>query len=181
MRTQLQHACGQACPTAAILPLPLAEKKAARMGLAVVNLKTCLPLAGREPCQLCVDECTAAGYNAIEFIRVHTRADDAGKPIEGTGFLAPQVLADKCVGCGLCQTHCYSINVKTKKLLDRSAIIVEAGPGKEDRLMSGSYLALRRAAKQGPSSAANSFLTNAPRSFLPEFLYSPSQPPGPRP
>lgn len=175
------NACGQACPTGAIRPLPLAEKKAARMGLAVVNPKTCLPLAGREPCQLCVDECTAAGYNAIEFIRVHTQSDDSGQPIEGTGFLAPQVQAGKCVGCGLCQTHCYSINVKTKKLIARSAIIVEAGAGKEDRMMRGSYLALRSPTQQRPSAAANSSSTNAPRSFLPEFLNSPPPPPGPRP
>ena len=51
-------------------PLPLAEKRVARIGLAEVNRRTCLPLAGREACQLCVDECQAAGYDALEFIRV---------------------------------------------------------------------------------------------------------------
>jgi len=53
------------------------------------------------------------------------------------------VLADKCVGCGLCQTRCYAINVAEKKLLAESAIVIEAGDGKEDRLLTGSYLALR--------------------------------------
>jgi polyferredoxin len=137
------NACGQVCPTGAIRALPLEEKKAARMGLAIVNEKTCLPFAGREACQLCVDECVAAGYHAIEFINVGTKADAEGNPIEGTGLLAPVVLADKCVGCGLCQTRCRAINVAEKALLDESAIIIQAGRGRDDRLMTGSYIQLR--------------------------------------
>ena len=113
------------------------------MGLAILNETTCLPIAGKEACQLCVDECTAAGYNAIEFAQMHTQVDDEGQPIEGTGFLAPVMIDDKCVGCGLCQTRCYSINVRERRVLSESAIIVQAGPGKEDRLMSGSYIDLR--------------------------------------
>ena len=135
--------CGQVCPTGAIRALSLAEKKAARMGLAVVNLKTCLPHVQREACQLCVDECVSAGYHAIEFMNVGTRADEEGRPIEGTGFLAPVIRPDLCVGCGLCQTRCFAINVAEKKLIPESAVIIEAGPGKEDRLMRGSYVALR--------------------------------------
>jgi ferredoxin len=137
------NACGQVCPTGAIRPLPLIEKKSARMGLAVVNLETCLPHARREECDLCVQECNAAGYHAIEYAQVGTVVDQQGQPIEGTGFLAPVVRSDLCVGCGLCQTRCYTINVKSKHLLQQSAIIIEAGEGKEDRLMQGSYIALR--------------------------------------
>ncbi len=138
------NACGEVCPTGAIRALPLEEKRAARMGLAIVNEQTCLPFANREACQLCVDECASAGYHAIEFTRVHTQVDDNGLPIEGSGYVAPVVLADKCVGCGLCQMQCHQFNVKQKGLLDESAIIVEPGEGKEDRLMHGSYIELRR-------------------------------------
>ncbi|QEG43613.1 4Fe-4S binding protein [Roseimaritima ulvae] len=144
------NACGQVCPTGSIRALPLAEKKVARMGLAIVNESTCLPFAGREACDLCVVECNAAGYRAIEFKQVGTEVDQDGVPIAGTGFSAPVVLADKCVGCGLCQTRCHAINVKDKGLLAESAIIIEAGEGKEDRLMSGSYIELheQRSAEQ---------------------------------
>jgi len=138
------NACGQVCPTGAIRALPLEEKKVARMGLAVVNQQTCLPFAGVEACDLCVQECNAAGYEAIEYIQVGTELDENGVPLDNTGFLAPVVLSDKCVGCGLCQTRCYAINVKEKDLLDESAIIVEAGSGKEDRIMNGSYIELRQ-------------------------------------
>ncbi len=169
------NACGQVCPTGAIRPLPIEEKKVARMGLAIVNQQTCLPLAGREACQLCVDECVAAGYDAIEFQQVHTQVDDDGNPIEGSGFLAPVVLADKCVGCGLCQTRCHAINVKEKHLLRESAIIIEAGPGKEDRLMSGSYIQLREeeAARRKQEQRE---LKGDSEFFVPDLNPSPAEP-----
>jgi len=94
---------------------------------------------------MCYDECQAAGYNAIEFIRVGVQIDEDGVPIEESGFLAPVVLAHKCVGCGLCQTRCYRINAREKGLLKRTATEVLAGPGKEGRIMAGSYIALREA------------------------------------
>ena len=156
--------CGQVCPTGAIRALPIEEKRVARMGLAKVE-PNCLPLAGHEACQLCVDECNAAGYRAIEFIRVHPTLDAAGNPIEGSGFSAPVVLADKCVGCGLCQTRCHVINVKTKKLISSVAIVVEAGPGKEDRMSSGSYLAVR-----AHESEAKKPDSDSSDSYLPDFL-----------
>ncbi len=137
--------CGRVCPTGAIRALPLDEKRAARIGLAVVHTETCLPYALRGPCRLCVDECAGAGYHAIEFLRVGTEVDERGSPIEDSGFLAPVVLAEKCVGCGLCQTRCRAINAVEKGLLSQTAIRVEAGEGKEDRLSAGSYAALREA------------------------------------
>ena len=138
------NACGQVCPTGAIRALPLEEKRVARMGLAIVNESTCLPFAQREACDLCVQECDAAGYHAIEYTQVGVELDETGQPIEGTGYAAPVVLADQCVGCGLCQTRCHVINVKDRHVLSASAIIVEAGEGKEDRMVTGSYLELRR-------------------------------------
>lgn len=161
------NACGQVCPTGAIRALPLEEKKVARIGLAIVDTATCLPHAGREACQLCVDDCHAAGYHAIEFLRVHTQSGDDGQPLEGTGFVAPVVLADKCVGCGLCQTRCYGINVVDKRLLARSAIVVVAGEGREDRLSTGSYVDLRRSEAAERSSSAP---RTKGESYLPDFL-----------
>jgi ferredoxin len=131
------------CPTGAIRALPLEEKKVARMGLAVVDEATCLPWAETEVCELCVDECRAAGYGAIEVERVGVQVDAEGMPIEDTGFLAPVVLADRCVGCGLCQSACFRIHVRHRGRLSRAAIVVVAGPGKEDRIRAGSYRELR--------------------------------------
>ena len=169
------NACGEVCPTGAIRALPLVEKRVARMGLAVVDLKTCLPYAGKEACQMCVDECTAAGYNAMEFVRVGVETDEQGMPVADTGFAAPIVLADKCVGCGLCQSRCFHINVEQKHLLQESAIVVFAGKGKEDRLMSGSYIDLRRKEElrreEERKKAAEAAGVQSPSSdYMPDFL-----------
>lgn len=137
--------CGQVCPTGAIRDLPLAEKRAARMGLALVNEKTCLPHSGRQDCAMCVDACKTAGYDAIEFLRVHVEMDEQGMPTEDSGYFAPVVLPEKCVGCGHCQARCHRVNVLEEGLLKEAAIRVRAGGGKDDRMMRGSYRALRRA------------------------------------
>ncbi len=162
--------CGQVCPTGAVRALDLEEKRAARIGLAEVNCETCLPHAGRGACQLCVDECRMAGYNAIEFVRVGSELDENGEPVEGSGYLAPAVREDRCVGCGLCQMRCRSINVKSKKLLESSAIRVVAGPGKEDRIVSGSYRALQeeRARLRRERQGATEELGGT--EYLPDFL-----------
>ncbi|WP_419580621.1 4Fe-4S binding protein [Stieleria magnilauensis] len=165
------NACGQVCPTGAIRALPIEEKRVARMGLAIVNEATCLPAAGREECDLCVQECNAAGYHAIEYTQVGVELNEAGQPIEGTGLAAPLVMADKCVGCGLCQTRCHAINVKEKKLIAESAIIVAAGQDREDRLLTGSYLELRQ---EEQAAASDNASTSDGGFFIPET--PPSQP-----
>lgn len=135
--------CGQACPTGAIRALPLEEKKVAKIGFAVVNQQTCLPWAGKEDCDICYDTCHKAGYDAIEYRRINMEMDEEmGFPIEGTGNRAVVVLADKCVGCGLCQLRCNSINHVEKKLLQQSAIVVTIE--NQDRMSWGSYVDRRR-------------------------------------
>ncbi len=167
------NACGQVCPTGAIRALPLIEKKAARMGLAIVDELTCLPMANQEACDLCVQECNAAGYHAIEFMRVHSQMDDQGRPMEDSGFLAPKVLVESCVGCGLCQTRCFAINVKERGVLQRSAIVIEAGTGKEDRLMTGSYVEAQL--QRSGTLRESEVIERAPQYFVPKT--SPSSTP----
>ncbi len=164
--------CGQVCPTGAVRALILEEKQAARIGLAQVDPRTCLPHAGRGACQLCVDECRMAGYNAVEFIRVGGEVDEKGEPVEGSGYLAPVVREDRCVGCGLCQMRCHAINVKVQKLLQHSAVRVVANEGKEDRILSGSYIALRerRARRKRNEEETRSLQDNAGSEYLPDFL-----------
>ncbi len=130
------NVCGQVCPTGAIRPMPLADKRIARMGLAGVDQKTCLPWAGRGDCRMCVDACGQAGYEALEFRLVHPELDEFGMPVEGSGYLAPFVLTEKCVGCGRCQSTCYHVNAVGKRLLAGSAIRVRVrgvsrGPHRE--------------------------------------------------
>jgi hypothetical protein len=55
--------------------------------------------------------------------------------------------------------------VQTANSLASSAIVVEAGPGKEDRMCSGSYLALREQERK-----QNAPVPGAADSYLPSFL-----------
>jgi len=141
------------------------------MGLAAVNTHTCLPHAGREACQLCVDRCRDAGYQAIEFLRVGVQVDAEGMPVEESGFLAPVVVAERCVGCGLCQSRCHAINVSARRVLSAAAIEVAAGPGREDRLLTGSYLALRKQERRTKGAAQQKAGPPARTdTYLPDFL-----------
>ncbi|MBN2591059.1 MAG: 4Fe-4S binding protein [Sedimentisphaerales bacterium] len=159
--------CGQACPTGAIRALHIEEKRAARMAQSEVDKSTCLAHCKKQECGLCVEECKAAGYDALEYIRVGIEYDNWGTPIEDSGFLAPVVIEEKCVGCGLCQVKCHSENVKELQLLERSAIVINNGLGKEDRIVKGSYKKLQaeRIDKK------NQLIPVAPKNdYLPEFL-----------
>jgi len=130
--------CTQVCPTGAIRPLSLEQKRRTHMGLAVIHARTCLPHAGRQDCQLCFEECEAAGYHAIEMRTIHLPVGDVPEgafsqvELEDMGrILAPFVDPAACVGCGLCEYRCHSVNVRQRKLLDSSA--VEVRPENQDR------------------------------------------------
>jgi polyferredoxin len=96
------NACGQICPSGAIPPLPLPEKRAQILGLAVIDTDRCLPWAQDTPCIVCQEMCPVAD-KAIELRgeRLITRA--GGR----RDYLArPVVVADRCIGCGICEYKC---------------------------------------------------------------------------
>jgi len=123
-RMDLRHAacdqdctvCGHICPTGAIRPLTLMERRHARVGTAVILRDTCLPWARDERCLICEQQCP---YTAIVF-----RRDKLHR------FDLPVVSADRCNGCGRCEDKCP---VKAD-----SAIVV--APHGELRMAKGSFV-----------------------------------------
>ena len=88
--------CAAGCPTGA-LEMP-AERKAAAMGVAVINEDTCLSFQGMR-CEVCYRACPLID----EAIRIDYR------PREGDAIhavFAPQVIDEDCAGCGLCEQRC---------------------------------------------------------------------------
>ncbi|MHC4400044.1 MAG: 4Fe-4S binding protein [Planctomycetota bacterium] len=171
--------CFQACPNNVLQPVGFEQ------GLeGLWAPRVAADWSGCEPsCANCGQVCPTGairalplrekrGYDAVEFIRVGTEADPFGQPIEGSGFLAPVVVADKCVGCGLCQTRCHAINCKEKSLLRVSAVQVEAGEGREDRLTTGSYIDLRKREEHQRREQQRKQLeeTGGDDGYLPDFL-----------
>jgi NAD-dependent dihydropyrimidine dehydrogenase PreA subunit len=125
--------CTQVCPTGAIRPLPIEVKRKTHMGLAVIDTQACLPHRGDQDCQLCYDECNAAGYRAIEMRsiklpmgRVPEGAFSSDELEEMARIAAPFVNQDACVGCGLCEYRCQSANAAQRKLLRQSAVTIVA-------------------------------------------------------
>ena len=123
--------CTQVCPTHAIRPLSLPEKRKTSIGLAVINTKTCLPHAGQRDCRLCFEECEAAGYHAIQMRQIKLALGDippgvvSEAELEAMGSIeAPFVDPDACTGCGLCEYRCHTTYTKQAHVLPESAIRV---------------------------------------------------------
>lgn len=107
--------CGHVCPTAALRPLPLAEKQHAKLGTARILRHKCLAWEEQRQCVVCDEVCP---YDAILLERV------ADNPVA-----VPFVNEQRCAGCGFCEHHCP---VRAER-----AIIVQ--PAGAVRLASGSY------------------------------------------
>ncbi|MBF0152188.1 MAG: 4Fe-4S binding protein [Magnetococcales bacterium] len=100
--------CGQVCPTAAIRPIPVAEKIGAKpfpqpvkLGTAFFDRGRCLPWAMHTPCIVCEEMCPTSP-KAIWFQSVTLPGRD-GKPVE---LKQPFVEPIHCIGCGICENKC---------------------------------------------------------------------------
>ena len=100
-------ACGQVCPTSALRPLELAEKRGqgayaergpVRIGLAFIDRNRCLPWAFGKPCIVCQEVCPVSP-----------------KAIEVRGP-RPFVVADRCIGCGICEHECPVSGLKAIRI-----------------------------------------------------------------
>ncbi len=84
------NACGQACPTGAILPLSLAEKQRVKMAVATFSAKKCKVFQDDEACGKCAEVCPTQA--------ITLRKTGAPRPVK----------AHLCIGCGACQAVCPS-------------------------------------------------------------------------
>jgi len=78
--------CGQICPSGAIPPLSLEEKRQAVIGIAQVNFETCVR------CMDCLENCPYECFHEVE--------------VEGLRGVFPDLDPEKCVGCGVCVEVC---------------------------------------------------------------------------
>jgi ferredoxin-type protein NapG len=85
--------CTTACPTGALWPV--AKQTDVRMGLAVVDERTCVSFNGSGVCGAC-----------------HTACPLKNRAITQGLHNTPVVHADYCVGCGLCEEACILKGVK---------------------------------------------------------------------
>jgi MauM/NapG family ferredoxin protein len=90
------NACGQACPSNAIPRLDLEDKRQAVIGLAAVDRDRCLPWAYNTPCIVCEEMCPVPD-KAVKLQR---------EQVDDVELQKPYVVAELCIGCGICEQHC---------------------------------------------------------------------------
>ncbi|MDR2849473.1 MAG: 4Fe-4S binding protein [Verrucomicrobiota bacterium] len=89
------HACTEVCPTRALVPLTNEEKQQTAIGLARLDKKLCIAWEKREYCVVCEEYCP---YHAVS-----TEDKD--------GVKCPTVDAEKCRGCGACESNCPALPI----------------------------------------------------------------------
>ncbi len=95
------NACGQVCPVQAIPPLSLEEKRQQVIGKAYIDTDRCIPWADFQPCIVCEEMCPVPD-KAVELEEVELENGEG----EVITLQRPQVIRDRCIGCGICEYKC---------------------------------------------------------------------------
>jgi ferredoxin len=94
--------CSTVCPSGAILPIALEEKKLVQMGKAKFVREDCIVITKKTDCGACSEHCPTKAVKMVPYEKL---------------FL-PEVTEDICIGCGSCEHPCPTT--------PRKAIYVEA-------------------------------------------------------
>ncbi len=96
--------CTKSCPTEALRPLT--GKKSVKMGVAVVDERTCVSHNGTGVCGACHTACPFRNFAIRQGLRN-----------------APKVEADHCVGCGLCEEACILKGTKAIRVFSERGTV----------------------------------------------------------
>jgi ferredoxin len=129
--------CGTVCPTGAISKLTKKERIWAKTGTAVIFRQKCLAWEHRKSCMVCDEVCP---FKAVEFIK------EQGNPVP-----VPQVVEEKCAGCGSCEHYCPVQNEAAIVVTPMGALRLAKGSYAEQGRRQGLRLSLKPAADQGPA------------------------------
>ena len=93
--------CALVCPTQAILPLSLDQKKQTPIGLAYFDKNLCIPFVQNKDCIVCEEHCPTPD-KAIKFeSKTVLLPDGSQKTVK-----YPYVIRELCIGCGICEEKC---------------------------------------------------------------------------
>jgi len=93
--------CGKVCPTGAIQALTLPAKRKTVIGRAYIDRNRCIPWADAETCLVCQELCPVPD-KAIVISTAEVVAPGGKRVTLGR----PEVIAEKCIGCGVCENAC---------------------------------------------------------------------------
>ena len=83
--------CSQVCPTDAIKPISVEEKKVAQVGIAEFYIDLCIVKTEENDCGACSEHCSTQAVHMV--------------PYKGT-LTIPKVEPELCIGCGGCESIC---------------------------------------------------------------------------
>ncbi|SMO60480.1 Polyferredoxin [Saccharicrinis carchari] len=83
--------CSDICPTGAIMPLPIEEKKLTQLGKAVFVKRNCVVHRDGTDCGACSEHCPTKAVVMVPY---------------RNGLVIPEVNQDLCIGCGACEYPC---------------------------------------------------------------------------
>jgi len=93
--------CGKVCPTGAIRTLTLDAKRRTVIGRAYLDRNRCIPWADYRTCLVCQELCPVPEKAIV----INTA--DVTTPAGATVRLGrPEVVVDRCIGCGVCANAC---------------------------------------------------------------------------
>ncbi len=82
--------CGEICPTEAISPLTIEEKKTTQIGYVELDKHICIVFADETDCGACSEHCPTKAVYMVPWRNIR----------------APEINPDICVGCGACEFAC---------------------------------------------------------------------------
>ncbi len=83
--------CSEVCPTGAILPIPLEEKKLTQLGISKFIKENCIVYTDETACGACSEHCPT---KAVDMVYYKDKLN------------IPEVNEDICIGCGACEYAC---------------------------------------------------------------------------
>ena len=99
--------CGEVCPTAAILPLTVEDKKLEQNGQVNFILEKCIVYTDNTSCGSCSEHCPTQAVKMV--------------PYNQTALTIPQIDKEICIGCGACEFAC-PVKPHTSIFVDGNAV-----------------------------------------------------------
>jgi NAD-dependent dihydropyrimidine dehydrogenase PreA subunit len=110
--------CGEVCPTGAILPLTVQDKKLEQIGKVVFIKEKCIVYTDKTACGSCSEHCPTQAVKMV--------------PYEN-GLTIPETDNEICIGCGACEFACPVLPY-TSIFVDGQAVHQVAKAPKQEEL-----------------------------------------------
>jgi NAD-dependent dihydropyrimidine dehydrogenase PreA subunit len=98
--------CGEVCPTGAILPLTVEDKKLEQIGQVIFIKEKCIVYTDNTACGSCSEHCPTQAVKMVPY---------------KDGLTIPEIEKDICIGCGACEFAC-PVKPHTSIYVDGNAV-----------------------------------------------------------